>query len=301
MDTQDISAENPKRSRFGEGWSLFKKSFSYLFENPVFLVPIFICWLIVVGIILYLRYYWVGPESIGLMLLSIYGFVFLIAYTICLANLVLLELMNQREEKRPISLWQAFGETVSFNAVRAIPIAIFYSIVWFIIILLRALTSRKKDRSKAEPSLKDAALTLGGINANPFSWIRLGLRMLEKLLRMTIFLALPAIAWENKGSFSAFGKAVEIIKQHPVQFLTTYALTGISALIMALPLVPIMVANEAELELPGYIWLAIIIYEGIIWTLGMYLEQMSVASLYLLHTKQKEVEGLEVLSTASSN
>jgi hypothetical protein len=67
-------------------------------------------------------------------------------------------------------------------------------------------------------------------------------------------------------------------------------------MIMALPLIPIGMASEAEVEFPGYVWLGVIIYEGIIWTLGMYLEQMSVASLYLLHTKQKEVGGLEALS-----
>ena len=119
--------------------------------------------------------------------------------------------------------------------------------------------------------------------------------MLEKLLRMTIFLALPAIAWENKGSFSAFGKAIEIIKQRPAQFLTSYALTGVFAVIMSLPLLPVFVLSEAKIDLPEYVWLAVIIYEGIIWTLGIYLEQMTTASLYLLHTKQKKVGGLENL------
>lgn len=283
---------NQDQSKIKSGWALFKRSFSYLFQKPVFLVPIFLCWVIVASLILYLRYYVVLPESNGLAFLEIYGFVFVISYVICLANLILLELMYQVDNNQPTSLAGAFKQMISVDALKALPIAIFFSIVWFIILILRALRSKSK-RSAHEPSLHDAALTLSGINGSPFSWIGLGLSMLEKLLRMTVFLALPAIAWEDMGSFSAFSKAVEIIKKRPVQFLTTYALTGVAAAIMALPLIPIAILNKANVALPDIVWLGVIIYEGIIWTLGIYLEQMSVASLYLWYTKNAEVTGLE--------
>ncbi len=54
---------------------------------------------------------------------------------------------------------------------------------------------------------------------------------------------------------------------------------------MAIPLIPIYFVNKAHVHLPNEIWIAIIIYEGIIWSLGIYLEQMSVALLYLWHLK----------------
>jgi len=38
-------------------------------------------------------------------------------------------------------------------------------------------------------------------------------------------MALPAVAWENQGPFSAFKKSFQILKKHPVQFLTSYSLT----------------------------------------------------------------------------
>lgn len=111
--------------------------------------------------------------------------------------------------------------------------------------------------------------------------------MLEKLLRMTVFLALPAICWEGKNSFSAFHEAVKIIKKHPAQFLTEYALTGTAGLIMALPLIPILLIDKMNVVIPNSIWLLVIIYEGFIWTLGVYLEQMTTALLYLWHLKWK--------------
>ncbi|HKZ34497.1 MAG TPA: hypothetical protein VJ179_01345, partial [Patescibacteria group bacterium] len=105
-----------------------------------------------------------------------------------------------------------------------------------------------------------------------------------KLVRMTIFLTLPAIAWEGKDPFESFGTAASVIKRHPAQFLTTYTITGIIGAIMALPLVPLAFLPD-EVDLPSVFWLAVIIYEGIIWTFGIYMEQMSVGLLYLWHLK----------------
>ena len=100
-------------------------------------------------------------------------------------------------------------------------------------ILIIELLFTKEDDKKAEPSLRDAARTLDGVERGPFSWLELGLDRLEKLVRMMVFLTLPAVAWENKDPFKAFGRSFEINKKHPVEFFTSYTLTGFSALIMA--------------------------------------------------------------------
>ena len=121
--------------------------------------------------------------------------------------------------------------------------------------------------------------------------LKFGLRMFEKLVRMSVFLSLPAIAWENKGSFSSLKKAVVVIKKHPVQFLSSYALTGIAAALLTIPLIPVAIAAKADIPIPQIVWLGVIIYSGLTWALGVYLEQMSVGLLYLWHYKWEKAGG----------
>jgi len=68
-----------------------------------------------------------------------------------------------------------------------------------------------------------------------------------------------------------------------MQFLTSYSLTFIAGMIMALPLVPIYMLDEMGVTLSSSVWIGVIIYVGVIWTLELYLEQMSVGILYLWH------------------
>jgi hypothetical protein len=284
---EEISSSNKRqdiRSSFRQGWALFKSSIAFILEKPIFVIPIFLCWVISAAVVLYLRYWWVSPKASGLVLLEIFTFILVLAYSTCLSNLMLLELIKQIEDDDSISFGKAFAATISGDSLKVIPLAVFFAIVWFIILILQGVTDKfRGDRS--EPSPRDAAQTLagipGGLSANPFSWLRLGLDMFEKLLRMTVFLALPAIAWEHEGSYAAFKKAVTIVKKHPTQFFSEYGLTLSAAFVMAIPLVPIYIVDKVGGTFPNSVWYAVIFYEGIIWTLGIYLEQMSMALLYL--------------------
>ncbi len=274
-----------KSSSITQGWQVFTASLSFLVREPLFALPILATWIIVAAIVLYLRYFFDAAIFGSLVMPIIFGVIFLISYIICLANLLLLELLQQKENNQPISLAGAFRQLITLDALKAIVTAFFFAIIWFFILLLRAATSKRRSASRPQPSLQDAAQTLGGSNANPFSWFGLGLEMIEKLLRMTVFLSLPAIAWENEGPISAFKTAFSIIKAHPVQFLTDYSLTYVASVIMALPLVIVIGISKADISLPAAIWIGVIIYEGITWTLGLYLEQMTVAQLYLWHLR----------------
>ena len=61
-----------------------------------------------------------------------------------------------------------------------------------------------------------------------------------------------------------------------------------AGLLMMLPLIPIYVLNQIGVILPLFVWVIVIIYAGLIWTFGIYLEQMSVGMLYLWHLKWKK-------------
>ncbi|MBI2653542.1 hypothetical protein HYX02_01900 [Candidatus Woesearchaeota archaeon] len=266
--------------QLGGGFKLLVDSVKVLFKEPIFLVPIFFSWILVSATILYVRYYL--PE--GMIFITIFGFIFLMTMIISLANIVMLEFMEQIETGKKISFSKAIKEAVFLDLLKVIPVALIWAIVWFILLVIRILTSKKKERSsRPEPSMQDAAMALGG--DKPFSWWGLGLDLIEKVVRMFIFLSLPAIAWENKGPFSAFKKAFQIVRKHPLQFLTTYTLTGVVALIMGVPLVIIFSLAHGGVSFPPVFWTIVIIYISIIWTLGIYLEQMSVGLLYLWHLK----------------
>jgi len=275
-------AQDAPKAGFKQGWAFFVRSLMFVVKHPPLLIPLIVSWIIYASIVLYTRYYWSFPDNFLLGLVEFYGFLLIITYVVCLLNMVMLEIIRQKDEGKPLSFIQAFSKVFSTSAVKVIPLAVFFAIVWLVILVLRALTSRK-GKNKAEPSMEDAAVTLAGIDNNPFNWYSLGLYMMEKLLRMTVFLALPAIVWGEQGSVAAFKKAVSIIKQHPVQFISAYGLTGIVAIIMSIPLIPISILSEFDAVIPDPVWMLVILYVGVTWILGVYLEQMNTAMLYAWH------------------
>jgi len=268
-----------------EGWRLFKQSVLFLAYKPIFLLPIFFSWIVFATLVLYLRYYYERPDSIFLSIISIYFIIFLISLSICFANVMMLEFMQQMESGKKLSFLKALVETVVVDFILIIPLAMLWAVLWLIIVLIRALTSRKKRNRRPKPSPRDAALALSGVERGPLSLLGLGLDMLEKVIRMMVFMALPAIAWEEEGPIRSIKKAFGILRQHAVQFFTIYAVTGVAAIFMAIPLAVILILDEAGAEFPGVFWTWVILYEGFVWTLGVYLEQMSVGMLYLWHLK----------------
>ena len=285
----------PIKKSFKQGWELFKDSFIFLFKHPIFLGPILVAWVAIAGMVLGTRYYLLPQAenmTLGTVLLIVAGILFVFTYIIVFANTIMLEFMERIESGEKPTWTHALFDTFLKNAIKLIPIAIIWSFILFLILIIRALAKRSSERSgRVEPSIQDAAQTLSGMNASPFSWLKFGLRMFEKLVRMSVFLSLPAIAWENKGSFSSLKKAVVVIKKHPVQFLSSYALTGIAAALLTIPLIPVAIAAKADIPIPQIVWLGVIIYSGLTWALGVYLEQMSVGLLYLWHYKWEKAGG----------
>lgn len=280
------------------GWKLLTDSLGLVFRKPVFLVPIFFAWAMVACLVLYVRYYLPMPQTLTLLFLLIFAMLFLITLIICVANIMMLEFMQQLEFDKKISFGKAMKEAFLVDLVKVIPIALIWAAVWFTILVIKVLLSRiKRYISRPTPSPQDAALTLSGANAGPFTWLGLGLDMFEKLVRMYVFLTLPAIAWENKGPFSAFGRSLEIIRRHPTQFITAYTLTMLTSIIMAIPIVIIIFLLYSGWNFHPLFWIGVIIYEGFVWTLGIYLEQMSVGLLYLWHLKWLKKGGKGKLSS----
>lgn len=287
----------------GDGLRLFEDSLVVLFRHPILLLPLLFSWFFVASSVLYVRYYLVFPSSIAGAFFLLFVCIFFIAFIISASNLLMLEFVQQVESNEKLSLRKALKELMSFDIIRVLPIVCLWASVWFIIAVIKITIAVIKSKSKSrshyhspKPSLRDAARTLGGVESGPFTWLGLGLDMFSKLVRMAIFLSLPAIAWENKSANGALSKAKDIIRKHPIQFLTEYTLTGLAILFMAIPLVFIFAADDAGAQFSDSFWAMVIIYESIVWILNNYMEQMSVALLYLWHIKWEKVGGKGSLS-----
>ncbi len=292
VSENDLKFLEKKTSSLRDGLRLFDDSLTVLVRHPILLLPLLFSWFLVAASVLYLRYYFVFPSSIVDALPLLFIYLFFIAFTISISNLLMLEFVQQIESRERISLIKALKELISIDIIRVFPVAFLWTLIWFIIVVIKIIIAVIKSKSKSKshyhspkPSLRDAARTLGGAESGPFTWLGLGLDMFSKLMRMTIFLSLPAIAWENKSADEAWGKAKDIIQKHPVQFLTEYTLTGLAVLFMIIPIFFIFKADDAGVQFSNSFWSMVILYESIVWILNNYMEQMSVALLYLWHVK----------------
>ena len=257
-----------------EGWYLFKESFRVVRHKPILVVPILFGWIVIASINLcawhsvYAKWHRseVDP-SLNSVLLCIYSHVFLITVTICIVNIVMLEFIQQMESGQHISFSKAIKEAVVRDLLKMIPLAAVWAALWVVISILKCASRRKR----------------GGAGGSDLLFNRI-----QQAIRMGVFLALPAIAWENKGPFSAIAQSVRIIRNHSVEFLTTYTLTALTGLLLALPLLILCGLCRSGVTLPTTLWAGVIIYVGLVWTLGIYLEQMSLGLLYLWHLRWTE-------------
>ena len=260
-----------------EGWYLFKNSLRVLRYRSVLLAPIFFSWIAIalvdvcIWYFLYARWFHAETEPSGrLVFLWIYFHIFFIALIICIANVMMLEFMQQIESGKNISFSKAIKEAVVLDLLKIIPLAAVWAALWLVISMLKSGSRKKRGRS-------------GG---SDFIFNRI-----QQAIRMAVFLALPAIAWENKRPFSAIAQSVRIIRKHSVEFLTTYTLTTLTGLLLVIP--PLIILNiyilfDRSFEFPTIFWAVLIVYVGFVWTLGMYLEQMSLGLMYLWYLKWVE-------------
>lgn len=276
------------------GWDLIKESIKVFNYHPKFLLPLLITWLIYAPIILYLKYGFNWDVFNGVQILWIvFGIIFLFAFLLSFSCSMLLELIQQLESGQKMNLRRAFGQTISHNLLKIIPLVFVWAIIWFILTIIQALFSKKKrGRNEGQAfSAENAAKTLAGFQKLSLS--RAFFKALEKGIRMIMFLILPAIAWENLGFWKSVKKGLATFKAHLSEFVTGFVLTELAAIIIFLPPAILFYASdELEFSLPDPVWIATIIYIAFAWSYSIYLEQMFTAELYLWHLKwEKEVVG----------
>jgi hypothetical protein len=267
---------------------IFGDSVKILYRYPKFAVPLFMVWLILAPVTLYFHFFFHGAGyTMPELLLLVFGVIYLFSLLFTFSCVMLLELMQQHETGKEFSLPGAFAETIRKDLIGILVIALIWAIVWFILAVLKALTSRGRGRRSSGASPREAATVLAG-GGGVFSWIGLGISMLQKLVRMTVFMILPAVAWEDKNVGSAIGRGLHVLRVHAGEFLASYAGTELAELVVFAPaiLAIILVKNA-----PDTFWYLVIVYTAVAWTFSMYLEQMTVALLFLWHKKWEAAAG----------
>jgi hypothetical protein len=262
---------------------------------PLFLIPIIIVWFIYASIIIYLKYFFPWHSyNFGVHLGVIFLTLFIFSFIILFSCSILLELIQQLETGKELRLIGAFQQTVSKNMAKILHIALIWAIIWFILTIIEASLSKKKE-GKEGFNAENAAKTLAGYAK--FSLSRAFIEALEKGIRMIVFLILPAVAWEDLSFILSIKKGLRVLKAHLAEFASGYALTYAAAVIIFLPPAIIFGLGTGEhgytplIHFPDSVWIGVIIYIGFAWSFCMYLEQMFTANLYLWHLKwERKVE-----------
>ena len=257
-------------------------------KYPKLLIPLLFSWIFYSGIIVYfnLIFDW-KALGLGATLAVSFSVVFSFSSILCFSASWLLEMIEQIETGKPPRTGAALRETIKLNLIRTLPIAFSWATIWFLLILVDVLTSKRKSGSSAnrELTIKNATNLLIGTGSD-FSWTKLSLEMIKKLVRMLVFLSLPAVCWRDMTGLAAMKEGIQTARLHAVEFFAGYMLSGAMAALVFLPAaLPAYLDTKGLIHIPESGWPVIFVYLAFAWSFSIYIEQMFTAELYLWHLK----------------
>lgn len=268
---------------------VLKDSFKMLSQHPLLLFPILLVWVYIAAVTIYFDFYF-DPElyTTNQILLIVFGVIFGMCLMFAIAASFLFEFIQHYEDGQNLCFSSAAADTFTQNFFRMLPIIVIWACVLFIITVIQAFFSRKEkssENSKKELNIKSAAESIGGTD-NPTSWIGLGFELLKKIVRMGVFMILPAICWENKGPAAAFRRGMSITRQNAGKFASGIMMTEVIGFLVFLPAgLVFYVSAELNIEFPDFVWFLVILYMGIAFSYFIFIELFFCAELYLWHLR----------------
>lgn len=282
------------------GWLVFADSVKVFWKHPKFIVPLLFTWLLYAPMALYLKFGFDSNQHDDFILFLItLGVIFFYSFLISYSCSILLELIRQLESGEKQNVLKATQITFSKNFFTILPISICWTIVWFLITIVQALLSKfnKHTSQSSKFTAENAAKTLA--NYKQFSISSSFFRLIQKGVRMIVFLILPGEIWSNLGFKDSIRKGFAILSTHSQEFMTGYVLSELSMHLIMIP-AGILFGMSKLSELPEYVWYILIVYLAFAWSLVLYLEQMVCAELYMwnLHwekvVKESQATGKEI-------
>ena len=271
------------------GLKIILNSVSIFFRWPKLIFPLFLTWIFYALSVLYLKYFYLwGHYSFLQNFLVSFSFIILLSIFICFSSSWLLEMLQDIEKHRDVFFVDTFKRVFIENFINILPIAIIWAFLWFTLSVINFFLRKKDKNSDEYLTAQSAAETLAGVE--DFSLSNLFIEALQKGIRMIVFLIMPAIAWENLGTFTAIKKGILVFRMRLRQFTVGYALTYAASGIIFIPVVVMFKlgtkgkhGSPPLVDFSEYAWIGLIVYVGLAWSFVLYLEQMFTASLYLWH------------------
>ena len=250
---------------------------------PSLIAPLLLCWAVYAPVVIYLKYSfdW-AAYSLGGQIGVSFSAILLFSVVISFSCLTLLTTVKQIETEGRPNVLVALGVALS-NTFKALPIAVLWALIWFVLAVIEAIFSKSRDADGApEFSAEDAAKTLAGFD----SWSLSGafFDALQKGVRMLAFLIFPALLWEGGSTTQSIKRGLAVARAHKVEFFTGFALTELfSAIVFLPPAILFILSGEFDVEFAEWVWVSTIIYVGFAWSLSILMEQLFTAELYIWH------------------
>jgi len=268
-------------------WSIVTETIKSIKKYPILLAPIFLTWIVFASLTVYLTYYFKLPNNETVQWIIIVGLFWFITFVLTYTSSMMVSMVKQIETDGNYSFKKAFQESNS-KIISLLWISFIWAIIWLFLTILEIIVKKNSNSSSSKPNYEWVAKTLWW-NGSAFSWLGLWLDALKDILKLAVFLSIPAILWENKKTFWAIKTWWKIIWRHPVEFMWIYGSMFLIILFMVLPIAIIFTLSNSWIHFPDWIWMLVIIYEGIVWTFSIYMEQMSTTLLYLWDMKWEHV------------
>ncbi len=254
-------------NRISNGFKIMSSTLKFVFRKPIFLIPVLfalITSLLVNGVIIFtvMDQTLTDGEYLGITFLMI----FISSFFISLAQLIILELLEQHETDGDMRLGKAIGEALSRDLLRALPIILIWSLIQFLIQLLDSMVSGGENGRRS---------ILQQIIHRLLSGLRRG-------LHWGVMLIMAALAWEDIKPKEAYQKAKKVYKEHFMEMLTGISISALISLLFVVPVIIIILAASYGTLVVGPVLLIILlVWFVLVWCLGMIIEQIYTAELYL--------------------
>lgn len=270
------------------GFELIKAAIVIFRKYPVLIMPLFVVWLIYASLVIYFKWNfpWENYNTTGQLIFA-YLFFLIIAYLLTTSCSILLELIQQDENGTKMSFNKAIKDSIDKNLPHIVVISITWSILWFLLVLLKVIFSKKSNSEDEEKSAENVARTLAGTES--FSWLGVSIDFIIKGIRMVVFLILPAVAWQDLGIRKSIGRGFQILRERRAEFVAGFTLSlGTEFILYLPPSILFYLSSKGIVSFDDFVWYLCIIYIGFAWSFSIYLEQMFAAELYLWQLKYEE-------------
>lgn len=258
------------------------------YNHPIFLLPLFVTWLFIASGTVYFKWYfvWENYTTIGQFIFA-YVFYFLASFLILFSCSVLVELIEQDENGKQMNMSKAINDSLVNNIGHIIILSFIWSIVWFTLVLLKVIFSKKDRNGDDELSAENIAKTLAGDES--FSWTNFTFDALIQALRMIMFIIVPAFAWENQGFGSSFKRGISIVGSRTKNFIEGFIVSlGVQFILYLPPSIMFYLSEKVNIEFGEIAWYFCIVYLGLAWSFTIYVEQLFGAELFLWQLKYEK-------------